>query len=152
MTGSERPTAIPPKKRRVLDFLRSKPLTAWRAVRIIASVTITLTIISGVLIRLTDHKDFRTFGRGLWWATQTVTTVGYGDVVPTTTVGQLIACVVMILGIAFITVTTGALASVFIEQARARMEEGETKLLVTKLDRISTRLDAIEAGLERIAP
>jgi hypothetical protein len=58
----------------------------------------------------------------------------------------------MILGIAFITVTTGALASVFVGQARARMEEGETKLLMTKLDRISTRLDAIEAGLERITP
>ena len=35
----------------------------------------------GVLIRFADHKNFSDIGQGLWWAVQTVTTVGYGDLV-----------------------------------------------------------------------
>ena len=61
--------------------MQGKPLTVRRAARIIASVTLSITIISGVLMHFTDEKTYPTIGDGLWWAIQTVTTVGYGDLV-----------------------------------------------------------------------
>jgi len=83
-------------------------------------VTATLTVAAGLLIRLTDPKAIHSLGEGLWWAVQTVTTVGYGDVVPTSPLGRIVGVAVMITGIAFLTVTTAAITNLFIEQARRR--------------------------------
>jgi voltage-gated potassium channel len=74
-------TAPPPPRPRAVNILTRKPLTTARAARIIASATLFITIISGVLMHFTDKKTFPNIGDGLWWAIQTVTTVGYGDLV-----------------------------------------------------------------------
>jgi voltage-gated potassium channel len=131
-----------------LNLVQGKPLTALRAARIIASITVAITIVSGVLIHFTDEKTYPNIGDGLWWAIQTVTTVGYGDLVPTSTVGRLVAALVMVLGIGFLTVVTAAITSTFIESARRRIESTAPDTLSAKLDQIGARLDAIEAGLK----
>jgi voltage-gated potassium channel len=78
-----------------------KPPTALQAARIIATVTIAVTVTAGILMRVTDPREFPNIGDGLWWAIQTVTTVGYGDRVPTSPGGRLIAALVMLVGIGF---------------------------------------------------
>ncbi|HME02990.1 MAG TPA: potassium channel family protein [Solirubrobacteraceae bacterium] len=105
-------------------------------------------IISGVLMHFTDEKTYPTIGDGLWWAIQTVTTVGYGDLVPTSTVGRLVAALVMVVGIGFLAVVTAAITSAFIESARRRLQGTETDTLSAKLDEIGARLEVIEAGLK----
>jgi voltage-gated potassium channel len=105
-----------------LKLVQGKPLTALRAARIIASVTVSITIVCGVLIHFTDEKTYPNIGDGVWWAIRTVATVGYGDLVPTSTVGRLVAALVMVLGIGFLTVVTAAITSTFIESARRRIE------------------------------
>jgi voltage-gated potassium channel len=149
MTTPDGTTADPPAaKPRLLNLLQRKPLTARRAARIIASVTVSITLISGVLMHFTDEKTYPTIGDGLWWAIQTVTTVGYGDLVPTSTAGRLVAALVMVVGIGFLTVVTAAITSSFIESAKRRLQGTETDPLSAKLDQIGARLEVIEAGLK----
>lgn len=149
MTTREGSTAGPPPANpRLLSLVQGAPLTARRAAGIIASVTLSITVISGVLMHFTDEKTYPNIGDGLWWGIQTVTTVGYGDLVPTSTAGRLIAGLVMVVGIGFLTVITAAITSAFVESARSRLQGTETETLSTKLDQIATRLDAIEAALE----
>ena len=148
-------SAAPPPTRphpRVFNVLLGKPLTAPRAARILASVTVVVTIVAGVLMHFTDPKTFPSIGGGLWWAVQTVTTVGYGDVVPASTTGRLVAALVMLFGIGFLTVVTAAITSTFIETTRRRIEGARTDTLVARLDDIATRLDAIEARLGASGP
>jgi voltage-gated potassium channel Kch len=135
----------------VLKVLLAKPLTAGRAGRIIASVTIIATVAGGVLIHFADKKSFPDIGDGMWWAIQTVTTVGYGDIVPTSSWGRTVASLVMLIGIAFLTVVTASITSTFIESTRRRIEGSTTDALGVKLDQISARLDTIESDLRRVA-
>ena len=146
-TGSAAP---PPAKARAQTFLMRKPLSARHATRIIATFTISATVIAGILIHFTDKLEFPNIGDGLWWAVQTVTTVGYGDQVPTSTAGRLVAAVVMIGGIGFLTVITATITSTFIENIRARTEDANTEVLAAKLDRVSVRLEAIEIALREM--
>jgi voltage-gated potassium channel len=144
------PAAPPPVHPRAANVLLRKPLTVPRAARIIATVTVSVTIVAAILIHFTDRKNFPNIGDSLWWAIQTVTTVGYGDLVPTSATGRFVAAVVMLIGIGFLTVITAAITSTFIETARRRIEGSGSDVLSAKLDQIGARLEVIEAGLEKI--
>jgi voltage-gated potassium channel len=139
--------ASPPSHRRMVKVLSRQPLTVGRAARIIAFATVSVMIVSGIVIHFTDSEKFPDIGEGLWWAIQTVTTVGYGDVVPTSTPGRLVATLVMLFGIGFLTVITAAITSTFIEQARRNIRGSTYDTLSTQLDQISARLEGIEAAL-----
>ena len=90
---------------------------------VMASIT-TLVVIFGVVMWLIDRKDFPTLGLGLWWAVSTVTTVGYGDVVPTTTGGRFVATGLMIIGFASLSLLTGIVASLLVSrQTEAQAHE-----------------------------
>lgn len=133
---------------RAWELIERKPLTVGRAAWIISLAALLVTTAAGILIRFGDKTDFHSIGQGLWWSVQTVTTVGYGDVVPTTTSGRLIAVFVMLTGIAFLTVITATITSSFVESARRRAEGASGNQVAVKLDEISARLDAIEASLK----
>ena len=98
-----------------------------------------------------DRDNFPSIGSGLWWAVQTVTTVGYGDDVPTTVSGQLLATLVMLLGIGFLTVITAAITSTFVSRPRQTPSESD-KPSVDELRQINERLERIEAALTPYAP
>jgi voltage-gated potassium channel len=123
-------------------------LTIIRAVRLVASVAITLAFIAAVLERLVDPA-IGTFGDSLWWAVVTVTTVGYGDIVPESGAGRLIAGVLMLAGVSAIPITTSLVVSVFVArmqaEERARNDE-ERKEIITRLERIERRLESRASG------
>lgn len=107
---------------RWLDRFTDQPFkTAWL---VLSTATALLTVVAGLVIRITDPHEIHSYGEGLWWAIQTVTTVGYGDVVPQSVLGRLMAALIMITGIAFLTVTTAAVTNIFIERARQRRDGG----------------------------
>jgi voltage-gated potassium channel len=125
----------------------SKPFTARRAAVAIAVVTAAVTLASGLLMHVLDRKDFDNVWIGLWWAIQTVTTVGYGDVTPTSVGGRLVAGVVMLAGIGFLTVVTAAITAALVEGARRQRGAAGADPLETKLDELSARLERLEGLL-----
>ncbi len=136
-----------PARPRAAKILLGRTLTVGRAVQILVTVTLSVTLAGGILIHFVDRQNFPNIGSGVWWSVQTVTTVGYGDIVPTTAYGRIIAGLVMLAGIGFLTVMTAAITSTFIETARRRLAGDREAELKTTLAEISRRLDAIETSL-----
>jgi voltage-gated potassium channel len=135
---------------RLRRFLDIRPLTARRAATVIASSTLLLTLAGGVGVWLIDRREFDSLGDALWWAVQTVTTVGYGDVVPDHVAGRLVGAALMLQGIALLTVITASVTATLIEQARRRRSEPDAVL--AKLEEVEARLKAIEQGIRGRRP
>jgi voltage-gated potassium channel len=145
-------TEVPPGRfppGRFWPKLEQVPLTAYRAGRAVAVVTVFVTVLSGVAIWLIDRDEFPNVWLGLWWAVQTVTTVGYGDITPTHPGGRVIAAFVMVSGIGFVTVVTAAITALFVESARRRLRGEAEGTLDKRLDEIAGRLERIERALEK---
>ena len=136
----------------------SAPLSVRKALGAIVAGTMAVVITSALAMRLFDPHEYRTYGRGLWWAIQTVTTVGYGDVTPVHTTGRLVAAIVMIWGTAYLAILTATITSTFVARAemeyRRRAAESEAdadEVLGARLDDLDARLDRIEQSLARLA-
>jgi voltage-gated potassium channel len=112
--------------------------------RYLALATGFLVVIAGATISVVDSADVPNVGTGMWWAIVTVTTVGYGDVVPHNTAGRIVGGILMLIGIGFISLLTATIASSFV----ASDEEEDTRLdeVVEAVRRIEQRLDELGAG------
>ena len=93
-----------------------------------------------------DHNEYPNIWVGMWWALQTVTTVGYGDVSPINPSGRIIASFVMLYGVAFVTVFIAVITSIFV--ARASEERGMAEDRAER--RIEARLDVMDERLGRL--
>ena len=133
-------------------LLLRESLTARRAAAIIAGFTFVITVAGGILERVLDHREFQTIGKGLWFALQTVTTVGYGDVTPRLASGRFIAAVVMLTAIGFLAVITAAVTASLVESGRRRYAETSEADVTKRLDDLSARLARMEAALDRLQP
>jgi voltage-gated potassium channel len=128
--------------------MRRRRRLSWRqAFALLALVSGSVVCTAAVLVQLTDPRQFPDFGTGVWWAITTVTTVGYGDVVPSSSSGRLIGAVLMFVGIGSIAVLT-ALAASAIVVSEVTVEEHEIErqesLILRRLDRIERRLRKLE--------
>jgi voltage-gated potassium channel len=132
-------------------LLLRQSLTARRAAGIIAGVAVLITVAGGILERVLDHREYHTIGKGLWFALQTVTTVGYGDVTPARSIGRYIAAVIMLTGIGFLAVITASVTASLIESSRRRFADSDAGM-TRRLDEVDARLSRIEASLDRLAP
>ena len=88
-----------------------KGLRPRYAAYLVVAVWTFAIVVFGVAEHLIDPETFGSVWLAMWWATQTVTTVGYGDVVPQQTAGKVIAVFLMVGGLSFLAVLTGAIAS-----------------------------------------
>ena len=126
------------------------PLSVRRAMAVIVAATFLSVLLGGALITIFDHKEFPDFGTGLWWALQTVTTVGYGDVTPETAIGQVIGALFMLEAIAFVTIVTAVITSSFVERARQDRAAASDAAETTDVERLTAQLTEITARLDRI--
>ena len=132
-------------ERPAVAFIKGE-ITVRRAALAIAISTIIITIAGGVGIWALDHKEYPTIGEGMWWSVQTITTVGYGDNVPSRTEGRLIASAIMIAGIGLLSVVTATVTAAFVEGARSRLGRGRDQEILDRLDQIEKRLQGMEDG------
>jgi voltage-gated potassium channel len=87
----------------------------------------------------------------MWWALQTVTTVGYGDVTPTHVGGRLVGAAVMLEGTAFIAIVTAVITSSFITRAQEESEATRQKEELSDRELIGRRFDELERKLDELA-
>jgi voltage-gated potassium channel Kch len=149
-TGEREPGRVADESRleRQLDRAVARATTPRGAAIVIATVTTVITVVAGLLVTVVDRESFPSIGTGLWWATQTVTTVGYGDNIPMNLAGRLVAVLVMLLGIGFLTVITASITSTFVSRSRHEPSDAETAM-AEQLRQLDSRLERIEAALSR---
>src|SRR5262249_18681223 len=123
-----------------------KGLRPRDAAYLIGSFWAIAVVVFGVLERIVDPKTFTSAWLGMWWALQTVTTVGYGDVVPDQAVGKVIAAFLMLGGLSLLAVVTAAVTSGFVARAQASRNDPFTQ----KLDALGEELEAVRAEIERL--
>jgi voltage-gated potassium channel len=118
----------------------------------LAAAFFVLALAGAIVMRAADAHNFPSLGLAFWWALQTVTTVGYGDVVPTTSTGKVVGGIEMMIGISLVSLLTAAVTSVVIqrgetasrEEDRAHLEETAETILAA-IAEIDDRLGRLES-------
>jgi voltage-gated potassium channel len=98
------------------------------------------------------NKEFATVGDALWWGIVTLTTVGYGDIVPITTAGRFAGTAIMFTGIGVLGVLSGSLAELFhLDESAApeapTVEAGDATPLHVELAALRAELQTIEGRI-----
>lgn len=122
-------------------------LSLVRAVGTIITVALVLVLVAGLLQRLVEPETFHSLGLAYWWAVTTVTTVGYGDVVPASPGGRVVAAMLMLTGLALIPTLTSVIVSTLLYKMRRSEQELIEQLekeQAAVLARIEERLSRIE--------
>jgi voltage-gated potassium channel len=122
-------------------------LTLFHAVRTILAIAVLLVLAAGTLERIVEPSTFKSIGLAFWWAAVTVTTVGYGDVVPESAAGRAVAVGLMLFGLSLIPTLTGVIiAALLSKRTRGDSEaiEEERRQHAAALRRIEERLARIE--------
>ena len=146
----EKPVAPSRFRRRVERRIERGGLRPRYAASVIVACWGAGVVIFGVVEYLVDPNAFDTVWLAMWWAIQTVTTVGYGDVVPGDTAGKVIGAVLMLGGLSLYAVVTGVITSIFVARASADRQSVEDQPVIEGLQEMNRQLEAIRADLARI--
>jgi voltage-gated potassium channel len=122
---------------RLMRFFRLFRLTAYlKSARLVINVfkskfnelmlafvlTMFLVIIASCLVYFAEHiknpKQFTSIPATMWWAVVTLTTVGYGDMVPITVMGKVFASIILLAGVAMLALPAGIITSGFLDEMR----------------------------------
>ena len=117
--------------------------------RIIPYLVAVMFVIMGagtLAVQVLSPDSFQSLGDAAWWSATTVTTIGYGDVVPGTGGGRVIAVFVMFASVATVSFTTAVVTAAFVgyQQRRLGGDLERHQELRETLARIEKRLDSLE--------
>jgi voltage-gated potassium channel len=133
----------------------NRAVLSGRILPVLALSIVAVTVVSGLAVWVLSPRGFDGLDESLWWAAQTVTTVGYGDVVPGSAWGRVIGVVVMAFGVSAVSYLTAAITSAFLASQQARLAEGrglehltpQERATHEALQRIEERLESVERRL-----
>ena len=145
------PHAPTPVDRWIDRKLSNRILRPRYAARLIAVIWLVTVIVFGIIEWIIDPESFDTIWLAFWWATQTITTVGYGDVVPNETDGKVVGAILMLGGLSLISVITAVVTSAFVTRRQAELQAAGKDPVMQELKQISARLERMEAELDRSA-
>ena len=115
-----------------------------RRLRTILAALLFFIFLFGYLFYVSE-PDVRNLGDGLWWALVTITTVGYGDITPVTTLGRVVASSLMLLGLGLIATITAIVSAKFIQNF---VDHHTNDDVLEKLDEMQLELDDIKKKLQ----
>ena len=139
-------------ERSVLRVANSRSLTVGLSLTFVG-----LAFVGAILMRIADPDNFPSLGLAIWWALQTVTTVGYGDAVPTTDFGRVIGGIEMVIGVSFIAFLTAGVTSTVIQRAQAEtrkadlgQSEQDAQSIIDALRGTTQAITDLDSRMERI--
>ena len=115
-----------------------------RRLRTILAALLFFIFLFGYLFYVSE-PDVRNLGDGIWWALVTITTVGYGDITPVTTLGRIVASSLMLLGLGLIATITAIVSAKFIQNF---VDHHTNDDVLEKLDEMQLELDDIKKKLQ----
>ena len=127
-----------------------RAVTTRRIFPVLIVITAALGLLAGFIMTLTDRTDFPNWGVGAWWAIVTIGTVGYGDVVPHSTWGRVVASIIILIGVTFISFLTATVTSYFVSAEQERAKEGEREEREAERERFERSQQRSEQSQRRI--
>lgn len=124
-------------------ILRERAKGAFALVAIVGAGSIIASSILVLVFEQSADSNIKTAGDALWWTLETITTVGYGDCVPTTPAGRAVGAVLMVFGIALFGTFTAAVGSLLLNSGQRR---SEIELLTEEIRQLRSRMDRISSG------
>jgi voltage-gated potassium channel len=118
-----------------------KEILGRRGLIYVAAVTTLLILVGGGCLSILEPETVKGgYGDGIWWAVVTASTVGYGDISPSTLWGRVIAVLLMLVGIGLMSTLAASITTYFVQQTAN-----------TEFKELSARLDRIEGIMEQLA-
>mgnify|MGYP000909606471 CR=1 FL=1 len=115
-----------------------KKFYAKNSINYVLYLTVILVFICGFIFSLFEKG--KSFFDGIWWAIETVSTVGYGDIAPLTPAGRALGIMLIFLGIGFMSMLTAAISAYFVEKDSNK----EMKQILEKLDSLSKEIESLK--------
>ena len=123
-------------------------LTLARAVRTIVLVALLMVLAGALLARIVEPSTFTDIGLSLWWSVTTLTTVGYGDIVPHSTGGRLVGAALMLAGVSLIPLVTSIAVSILTYKRTQDLHDEQ----VASLAQIEQQLEELRGASSPAAP
>lgn len=111
----------------VKHIFKSKIKGTMTAVSVLTILIIIFSSISILLVETSPESNIKSAEDAIWWTFETITTVGYGDKFPVTTLGRIIGTIVMVVGVGLFGVLSGYIASLFIGEKKKEEQIENTK-------------------------
>jgi voltage-gated potassium channel len=123
-------------------------LTLARAIRTIVLVALLMVLAGALMARIVEPSTFTDIGLSLWWSVTTLTTVGYGDIVPVTTGGRLVGAVLMLAGVSLIPLVTSIAVSILTYKRTQDLHDQQA----ASLAQIEQQLEELRGASSPAAP
>ncbi len=129
---------------------RGARLAVGRAAMAICVAVVFLALLGALSVLSAERgapgSNINSFGEALWWAAETISTVGYGDAYPVTFEGRIVAVGLMVLGISLLGIVSAGLASSLLTRLRGE-QDSEIRLVLRKLDALEKQLADLHTRL-----
>ncbi len=94
-----------------------------RVLSAVATMAVAYVLISALVIYNVEPESFNTFFDAIYWATISLTTVGYGDIYPITTIGRIVTMISSVFGIAIIALPSGVITAGYLAEVNKDEDE-----------------------------
>ena len=116
------------------------------------SIFIVVIIVGTLMYIIEGPADgFNNIAESIYWAIITLTTVGYGNIVPTTALGKMLASFIMILGYAVIAVPTGIVSSEFTKNKKERRAKEKRDMILERENKILEMIENLEKKIDKLS-